>query len=312
MGKEGGDGILAEVTGKSRVFCVIGHPVGHSLSPVMQNAALQVMGIDAIYVAFEVSAEALVPAVLGLEAIGVAGVNCTIPHKEAVVPLMDELSEDAAAIGAVNTIVFENGRRIGHNTDAAGFLASVRSHGEEPRGRRAVVLGAGGSARAVVTALGRAGAQITVANRTQSRAERLCAEVNGRLKRDVAIAVPLDEEALVAPIQEAALLVNTTSLGMSPEINGMPAVPMRAMGPHLFVYDLIYNPLETQLLRVARERGARGAHGAGMLARQGALALERWTGKQAPAELMESVIVDTLSQRRRSERGAAPGEPARG
>lgn len=296
-GRNGEIGSLIGINGKTQVFCVLGHPVGHSLSPAMHNAALAQLGLDGVYVAFDVPPAGLRDAVLGLQALGVAGVNCTIPHKEALLPLMDELSEEAAFIGAVNTIEFRDGRRIGHNTDAPGFLSALRAAGAEPEGQEVLVLGAGGSARAVVVALVAAGARVTIANRTRERSEELAAELNAKFDTEEVRALTFSEADLRPVVERAAILVNTTSLGMSPHVEAMPAVPLEALRPDARVYDLIYNPLETRLLREARLRGAGTANGAGMLARQGALALEIWTGKVAPAELMEQVILDALTRR---------------
>lgn len=290
-------GSLIRVSGETRVFCVLGHPVGHSMSPAMHNAALAEMGVNGVYVAFDVHPDGLAEAVRGLQALGVGGVNCTIPHKEALLPLMDEVSEDAALIGAVNTLCLRDGKCIGENTDAPGFLSDLRAAGAEPAGKRALVLGAGGSARAVATALVRTGARVTVANRTLARAEELAAELNAKLRVDVVRASELRAEALKEATAEADIIVNTTSLGMSPNVDAMPDLPLDALREGVFVYDLIYNPVETRLLREARRRGARGTHGAGMLARQGALALEMWTGLPAPVDLMEQVILDTLHRR---------------
>ncbi|MCC2672567.1 MAG: shikimate 5-dehydrogenase, partial [Armatimonadetes bacterium] len=231
----------------------------------------------------------------GLQALGIGGINCTIPHKEALLPLMDELSEEAAFIGAVNTVVFREGRRIGYNTDAPGFLASLRAEGADPAGKAVLVLGAGGSARAVIVALARSGARVTVANRTVERAQELAEQLNAKFHANLVESIELRSEVLGEVVGAADIIVNTTSLGMSPHPDGMPDLPVDRIRPDAFVYDLIYNPLETRLLREARRRGARGAHGAGMLARQGALALELWTGCPAPAELMEQVILGTLT-----------------
>jgi shikimate dehydrogenase len=261
----------------------------------MQNAALREMGIDGVYVPFDVPPERLPEAIRGLRALGAAGVNCTIPHKEALLPLLDEVTGEAAQIGAVNTIVFRDGRLIGHNTDAPGFLAALRDQGVDPEGKRVVVLGAGGSARAVIVALARCGARVALANRTRERAQQLADQVNRDVGAGSVEAIGTGREDLGPAVQTAEVLVNTTSLGMSPRVEEMPPVPVEALHAGLFVYDLIYNPLETRLLRTARERGARGIHGAGMLAHQGALALELWTGSPAPVPLMERVIVEGLS-----------------
>ncbi|HEU4752810.1 MAG TPA: shikimate dehydrogenase, partial [Armatimonadota bacterium] len=244
---------MGEIGGKTRVFCVLGHPIGHSLSPAMQNAALRAMGVDGVYVAFDVSPADLPDAVRGLRALGVSGVNCTIPHKEALLGLADEISEEAAFIGAANTLVFRDGRTVAHNTDAPGFLAALREAGVRPEGQRAVVLGAGGSARAVAVALGRCGATLTIANRSRGRAEELAEGLDRKFGAGTARASDLSPEALGACLREAGLLVNTTSVGMSPKQDEMPPVPVGALHPGLFVYDLIYNPLETRLLRAARE-----------------------------------------------------------
>lgn len=260
----------------------------------MQNAALKEMGRDGVYVAFNVAPADLPRAVEGLRALGVRGANCTIPHKEALVGLVDELSEEAELIGAVNTLVFRDGKVRGENTDGRGFLAALREAGVEPEGQRAVVLGAGGAARAVVVALAQCGAEVAISNRTESRASELAREVNTRLGGERVSVAPGEAAALGPLVARANLLVNTTSVGMAPQVDAMPPVPAEALHPGLFVYDLIYNPLQTLLLRTARSRGARGTHGAGMLAHQGALALEHWTGVRGPARLMEQVILRTL------------------
>jgi shikimate dehydrogenase len=300
---------VAAISGKTRVFCVLGHPAGHSLSPAMHNAALREMGLDGVYVAFDVAPDGLTDAIRGLHALGCGGINCTIPHKEAVLPLLDELSTDAQFIGAVNTVQFDGEKRLGHNTDAPGFLAALRAEAVDPAGARAIVLGAGGSARAILTALVQEGASVTLSNRTGDRAEELAQEFNEKVGRAAIRTTPWQPEALRQAVEAANLLVNTTSLGMSPQIDGMPPIPAEAFHSQLFVYDLIYNPLETRLLREARMRGSRGVHGAGMLAHQGAQALWLWTGQTAPAGLMERVVLDTLEKR--AARDTGERDPAR-
>lgn len=284
------------VTGTTRVFCVLGHPVAHSVSPAMHNAALRELGLNGVYVAFDVAPENLSEAVRGLRALGVGGVNCTIPHKEALLPIVDRLSDDARLIGAVNTLVFTPTGIEGHNTDAPGFLAALRAAGGEPDGASAVVLGAGGSARAVVVALARRGARITLVNRTVGRARVLADHVNAAFPEVPVRVVESGSAALAEAIRAAQLLVNTTSVGMHPHEDELPELPLDAVHPGLFCFDLIYNPLETRLLREIRTRGGRGSHGAGMLAHQGALALTLWTGHEAPAALMEQIVLQSLSR----------------
>ena len=283
------------IGGRTPVYGVFGHPVGHSLSPAMQNAALAHLGLDGIYVAFDVPPDALGDAVRAIRALGLAGVNCTIPHKEAVIPLLDELTEDAARIGAVNTIENRSGLLVGHNTDAGGFLAALRAEGLDPGGLRSVVLGAGGSARAVAAGLAMVGGEVALANRTVERSQALAEELNRKLGRQAIRAVPDLPGALRAELAGADLLVNTTPVGMGREGEMRSPAPGEALHAGLFVYDLIYNPLETRLLREARACGARAAGGAGMLAHQGALALEIWTGAAAPVDLMRRVILERLA-----------------
>jgi shikimate dehydrogenase len=282
------------ITTATLLFGVLGHPVGHSLSPPMQNAAIAEMGLDAVYLAFDVEPERLESALRGLAAMGAVGVNLTIPLKERALPLLDEIEPEASRIGAVNTVRFTGARLQGYNTDAPGFLASLRASGVDARGKECVILGAGGSARAIAVALAGAGARITLANRTIERAMELARNLNEAAGDSAARAVGLEGSALTEAIEAAELLVNTTSVGMTPHADDPLPIPASSLHPRLFVYDLIYNPAETRLLAEARQRGARGANGVGMLAHQGALALEIWTGRPAPAAIMELVLKRSL------------------
>ena len=300
---------LAAISGKSRVFCVLGHPIAHTMSPAMHNAALPAMGIDGVYVAFDVAPEQIGTAIEGLQALGVGGVNLTIPLKEAVLPYLDELSPEAGFIGAVNTVQFTKGRRIGHNTDARGFIASLRAGGAEPEGARVAILGAGGSARAVAVALAQVGAELVLLNRTAERAAALADRLNTHV-RPCARTASLETADLHRELARADILVNTTSVGMSPHADVAPLIPAEALHAGLFVCDLIYNPLETRLLAAARERGARTLNGVGMLAHQGALALEIWTGQTAPVSLMEATIRETLIARRQGNDSGGQQESA--
>jgi shikimate dehydrogenase len=274
------------------VFAVIGHPVGHSLSPGMQNAALVSLGMDAVYVAFDVEPQRLGAALDGLEALGAAGVNVTIPFKERVIAHLSRLSPEAELIGAVNTVAFVDGERRGFNTDAPGFLRSLTEAGGRPG--PTLLLGAGGSARAVAVALTREGAELTIANRTHERAVTLAAMLNTRVRNGCAQAIPWEPMALRSAMGEVALLVNTTSVGMHPRTEACPEIPEEGLHAGLLVYDLIYNPSETRLLAWARARGCRTVNGARMLAWQGALALEIWTGRAGPADLMEAALIAQL------------------
>lgn len=266
---------------------IIGYPIGHSISPVFQQAALIHCGIDATYQAWEVPPGGVGDFIRGLREPNTLGINVTVPHKEAVIPHLDEVDDWATAAGAVNTIVNRGGRLTGHNTDGQGFLRALREVcGFLPRGRRVLVLGAGGAARGVVLALIREGVgQLTIANRTLSRAQRLCglAEdrgVNGQ-------AVSLAGDALPAAAATADLIVNCTTMGMShgPDEKGTP-LSWQQIPPTALVNDLVYNPAQTPLLREAARAGAPVLGGIHMLVYQGAASFEMWTGQKAPVAVM--------------------------
>ncbi len=267
------------VRGTTRVVGVLGYPVRHSASPPMHNAAFAHLGMDWVYVPFEVAPADVGAALAGVRALGLAGVNVTVPLKEQIAPHLDEISERARVIGSVNTVVSASGRLVGDSTDGPGFLNALAQEGVDAAGRKVVVLGAGGSARAVVYALAEAGAQVVVANRSAGRARALAEQwaFLGRIEP-----VPWEEEALRAALGGASVLVNTTSVGMHPHEDEMPPVPADALSPDLFVSDLIYNPPQTRLLALAGQRGCRVQNGVEMLVQQGAIAFRLWTGVERP------------------------------
>lgn len=281
------------IRGTTRVTGVWGYPVRHSASPAMHNAAFAHLGLDFVYVPFEVAPENIEKAVQGVRAFGLAGVNVTVPLKELVPPYLDSLTDRARQLGAVNTIVNRDGVLTGDSTDGPGFIAALAHDGfTVGPTTQAVVLGAGGSARAVVLALLEAGAQVTVANRSLERAEALTARFAnaGTLQ-----ALPLTEDALRTALASANLLVNTTSVGMHPHEQQMPSVPPDALHKSLFVSDLIYNPQETRLLALARVRGCQTQNGIEMLVRQGALAFTQWMGiPDPPLSIMRAAVRNVL------------------
>ena len=281
---------------KTLLAGLIGRPVEHSVSPAMHNAAFEALGLNWRYTLLTTE-PGQVEAVIGrLREEGFRGANVTVPHKQAVMPYLDDVSNAARAIGAVNTIVERRGAIIGHNTDADGFMAALRAAGFEPSGRRALLLGAGGAARAVVFALLQEGTErVLLLNRTVERAQVLADHLDCRDGGPPRLEVrPLTAETLVECAQDADLLVNTTPVGMWPhgELSIWPdGVPVPE---HLAVFDLVYNPLETRLLRQARECGARPIGGLEMLVRQGALAFELWTGERAPLDVMRTAAERAL------------------
>lgn len=283
---------MVELSGSAAVVGIIGRPVAHSLSPLMHNRAFRHLGLNWVYVPFEVREDDLARAVEGLRALSVRGFNVTVPHKTAVLPHLDELTPAAAAAGAVNTVIHRAGRLVGDNTDGSGFVRSLAEEaGFDPRGKQVVVLGAGGAARAVAVALAAAGcARVAVANRTSQKAHELAALVERHGAE--AAALPLERPALKQALCDAHLLVQTTSLGMA----GSEGLPVDAdlLRPPLLVADIVYRPLWTPLLQAALARGCAVLPGWGMLLYQGAEAFERWTGVPAPVGVMRQAVLDAL------------------
>ena len=274
------------ITGKTRILGIIGWPVEHSLSPLMQNAALAAARLEYVYVPFAVMPEHLADAVEGLRALNVAGFNVTIPHKTSIIPLLDEIAPEAALIGAVNTVKREGGRLVGYNTDSTGFLTSVRRDlSFNPRGARILVIGAGGAARAGVAALCSAGAaSITIANRNMERASLLMQRIRPHYPGTIFSSVPLDVLSSPDAFGPIDLLVNTTSVGMKG--TSFQGLDLSQMGNSLCIYDMVYAPAETALLGQATGRGLKCANGIGMLVAQGEEAFRIWTGTAPPPGVM--------------------------
>lgn len=276
------------------MYGLFGDPVGHSKSPLMQNAAFRAAGLNAAYAAFRVAPADLAAAVAGIRSLGFGGVNVTIPHKVAVMAHLDEIEEDARLIGAVNTVANRDGRLVGTNTDGIGYVRSLREEtGFTPRGRRVLVLGAGGAARGVVFALAREKPDLLViANRTEEKAVELAAAAERALGGETAFrATGLGEAASLG--ERFDLIINTTSIGMHPHVDGLPVGEeslARLMGETAIVSDLIYNPRETRLLALAKRRGATVHGGLGMFIHQGACAFEFWTGVPAPLQAMRETV----------------------
>lgn len=285
-----------QVDGYTRICGIFGCPVHHTFSPAMHNAAFTALGLNFIYVPFQVPAERLPAAVAAIRALGLVGVNITIPHKEAVLPYLDELSREADIIGAVNTIVNQNGRLVGHNTDGRGFLQALAEQVSfDPAGKCVLILGAGGAARSVAVELALAGAnRLFLVNRSPERAETLA---NLLLKKivsaDISVAPWLDEKGekvLADGVVCADLIVQTTPVGMHPAAGECVPFPFNLLRPDQIVCDLIYNPPETRFLESARLAGAKTINGMGMMIYQGALAFTLWTGYPAPIEVMRQAL----------------------
>ncbi|MGI6610233.1 MAG: shikimate dehydrogenase [Limnochordia bacterium] len=289
------------IDGCTRVVGVFGDPVEHTLSPPMQNRAFVAMGLPYVYVPWHVLAQRLADAVSAIRALGLAGVNVTIPHKVAVMGLLDELTPEARLIGAVNTIENRDGWLVGHNTDGPGFLRSLTGEaGVSPQDRRVLLLGAGGAARAIAVQMLLAGVHsLVLANRTLERARQLQQLLGGVAPQTLVEVVPLDtsSSAFLWELSTADILVNTTSAGMYPHHTEPALLSAALLRSELLVCDIVYSPRRTSLLVEAERAGCTVLPGLGMLAHQGAMAIEIWTGRKAPVQLMKETLDEELARR---------------
>lgn len=276
-----------------RVFGVFGNPIAHSLSPAMHNAAFSALEMDCIYHAFRVKPEKLEKAILGAEAMGFGGLNLTVPLKEVALKL-DCIKPDPLAekIGAVNTVVFgETGEIKGYNTDGLGAKQALQNSAVEIEGSKIVVAGAGGAARSIAFQLAADGAEIIIVNRTEERAIELAKDISTAALYGNVTGRGLS--GLKELLQDANILINTTTLGMHPNTETTIATA-EDLHPDLTVFDIVYNPLETRLLREAKASGAKTVSGVLMLVYQGAEAFKLWTGIEPPVELMKKTVLEAL------------------
>lgn len=278
--------LIDRINPETKITGVFGYPVKHSASPAMQNAAFMAAGLNYIYLSFEVKPENIEKALDSLRILGIRGMNLTIPHKEISLPFLDEISEEAAKIKAVNTVAVDSGRLKGFNTDIEGFLTPLtREKNWSPEGKKAVILGAGGAARAVVFSLLQAGAGETViANRGAERAGQLAGFMKNLFPSARIRHISISDSSMSDEISSSSLLVNCTPLGMKGEI---PLDDISCLKPGLTVYDLIYRPADTPLLVAAGSRGAETIGGLGMLAYQGAASFRIWTAVEPPEDVMK-------------------------
>lgn len=288
---------LHTITGHTKIIGVIGAPVEHSRSPQMHNAALVKAGLDYVYVPFHVPVDAVAEAMNGFKALNVVGINVTLPHKQAVIHFLTSISREAELIGAVNTLTFINGEVHGENTDAPGFLRALEETGASvPVDKDVVVLGAGGSARAVVVALALAGVRsVVIANRTVSKAVALAEELSEKINvqeetghKTVLEGMGLQDSRLPDAVKGSALLVNTASSSMNTSHPLL--IDPNWLQPSTIVYDIVYTPPMTTLLTTAAEKGCKIVGGIGMLVHQGAIAFERWTGVEPCVETMQKAL----------------------
>ncbi|WP_102274492.1 shikimate dehydrogenase [Cytobacillus massiliigabonensis] len=272
-----------------KLFAVIGDPIAHSMSPAMHNDLFQTYGVDAHYQPLHVKRDSLKEALIGLKAIGIAGFNVTVPHKETIIPLLDKLDPLAEAIGAVNTVVNEDGEFVGYNTDGSGYLQGLLTQWPTIKGKNILIIGAGGAARAIYFTLAQAGVKrLDICNRTIQKAEELI--------NDCPFHVPsaaIGKEEAEINLSDYHLLIQTTPMGMAPNIDSLP-LSLHKLQTDALVSDIIYNPLETKILREARNKGAKIQNGLDMFVYQGALAFEKWTGIFPNIERMKNIVLNQL------------------
>lgn len=284
----------------TNILGIIGYPIGHTFSPLMHNTAIKHLGLDYIYLPFEVKKENMALAIGGLKGLGINGINVTIPHKESVISYLDNLDDNARFIGAVNTIKLEDGRLKGYNTDGLGFLKSLKIDAQEnAKGKNIIILGAGGAARAIAIQMALEEANsIIIANRTGERGEELAVHINAKCKMQnvkcKVKAISLRDNSLVEYFKKADIIINTTSVGMID--SNTPLFPYNYISDRHLVCDIVYKPIETKLLKEASVRGARFLNGLGMLIYQGSLSFKIWTGHEMPVEIVKKVLMEELTK----------------
>lgn len=283
-----------EITGHTRLVGLFATPIRHSVSPMIHNKAFETLGIDAVYLAFDLGEKDLSTAIASIKSLDMLGANLSMPHKMAAVPMMDELSEAAQLIGAVNTILHQDGKLIGHNTDGIGFMSSLKVKGIEVLQKKITVIGAGGAATAIIVQAALDGVkEIAVFNRKDDFFQKIqnkLAVISKKTGCDIQLYDLADQKQLAQEVAESRLLVNATGVGMSPQLAATPIEDFSIIHSDLAVYDVIYTPRETRFLKQAKERGVVTSNGLGMLLYQGAAAFELWTGQKMPIEVVQPII----------------------
>ncbi|HXN08008.1 MAG TPA: shikimate dehydrogenase [Nitrospiria bacterium] len=278
------------MTGKTRCVAILGHPISHSKSPQMHQAAFEALKLDFAYLPFDIEPRKLESAVNALKTLGFSGFNVTVPFKEKIIPLLDVVAPDARIIGAVNTVLIKDNKLTGFNTDGKGFIRSVQKAWKiRLAGKKIVIIGAGGSSKAIAVSLCMEKAvSIGILNRTLSKGRNLSDHLARLFRRPEIFSLPLYGNDTRDAIAQADLLINTTSLGLNPKDPS--PLPSGYIRPGMKVYDLIYNPAETRFLKEAKKTGCQVLNGSSMLLCQGALAFEIWTGKMPPLAVMAQAI----------------------
>ncbi|MHA2185937.1 MAG: shikimate dehydrogenase [Promethearchaeota archaeon] len=280
------------LTSKTKIFCVIGYPIEHSMSPIMWNPALKELNLDFIYVAFSVHPKNLEKAIEGMKVMGIKGMNVTLPYKQEIMKYIDEIDPIAQKIGAVNTIKNDEGILKAKNTDAGGAKKSLLENGCEVEGKNVLILGSGGVARSITYILAEDANKIVVTDLIEEKALLIANEIKELMGVNIEGKISSEKNIEIA-IKNSDILINATPVGMSPNVDATP-VSMDLLHPDLFVFDVVYNPLTTRLMREAARVGCKTLGGLDMLINQGVLAFEWWTNKKPNKELMKKKIIEYL------------------
>jgi shikimate dehydrogenase len=282
----------------TELIALIGHPIKHSYSPFIQNYAFELMGLDYIYLPFDVPAENIKTAVNGILALGLKGLNVTLPHKEKIIKYLDELSEEASIIGAVNTIVNDHGKLMGYNTDAYGVLDTLLPYKNKISGTKVTVIGAGGSARAVIYTLLRhfKPEVVNIINRTHQRADTLVNDFSLKMRYDAFHTFDLFPPDNIEILSNSRLIVNATTMGMFPDVDDSITDIEDSFNDEQIIFDLIYNPTKTSFLKMAEMQGAKVVGGLNMLISQAAKSFELWTGVEMPIDKITKKLEEYISR----------------
>lgn len=281
------------IDGSTKVLGIFGDPVDHTMSPKMQNAIIQDLGLNYVYVPFHVTESNLKDAVSAIRGLGIQGVNITIPHKVSIMQYLDEIDDTAQKIGSVNTIKNDQGTLIGKNTDGEGCLNAIEDAGIEVKGKNAIILGAGGASKAIAFYLAQKLDHLTIINRSRKKLDDLIMHLQQYFEIPIQGLIFDQTEDLKWAFRKANILINTTPIGMSPNIKMCP-IEEKYLHQDLFVNDIVYNPLQTQLLRNARQIGCKTLSGVEMLVNQGAIGFKWWTGKNPNKKLMKKIVLQHL------------------
>ncbi|MDR1992940.1 MAG: shikimate dehydrogenase [Nitrososphaerota archaeon] len=283
------------ISGKTRICGIIGDPIEHSLSPIMHNAAFEASGLDYTYLAFKVKPAGIANAVEGMRALNIRGLNVTMPHKNTVMANLDRIDLSAQIINSVNTILNKENLLLGFNTDGIGAVKALKENGAELKGRKVLLLGSGGAARAIAHSVVKEADELAVLNRTVKHAQALAKLLERSVNKKIAVG-SLSPSDIQQNLQDSDILINATSIGMKPHPDISP-IPPKLLRSNLSVMDIVYNPLETKLSKDAKNAGAKIISGVEMLIYQGAVAFEIWTGKTAPVEIMRQTIFSHLQRK---------------